>query len=498
MSNPACVDLLIIGGGINGVGIARDAAGRGLSVTLIEQADLAAGTSSASTKLIHGGLRYLELYEFGLVRESLRERERLLAIAPHLIVPMRFVLPHAPGLRPRWQIRLGLFVYDRLGGRKRLPASAAITLSQAPFNEALQERYGDGFVYSDCYVDDSRLVVLNAVDAAARGASILTRTKFISAQEQQGRWKAVCEDTRSGQSFEIHARAIVNVAGPWVDEVLAGIRGVEVATRIRLVKGSHIVVPRIYAGDAAFLLQHPDKRVVFAIPYERAFTLIGTTDLEYEGDLANVSITDAEVRYLCDTANRYFRRAITPDSVHTTYAGVRPLLDEPGRNVSKITRDYRLELATSPGGAPVLSVFGGKITTYRRLAELAIEQLTRALGRSSSTWTHCASLPGGDIPDGDLGRFVRDVQRRWRFLPDDVAQRLACAYGTRIEHVLGTATSAAALGAQFGGGLSEAEVQYLRTQEWARTADDVLWRRTKLGLHLSAAERARLATYMER
>lgn len=448
MSHPACVDLLVIGGGINGVGIGRDAAGRGLSVVLIERADLAAG-------------------------------ERLPELAPHLVVPIRFVLPYAPELRPRWQIRLGLFVYDRLGGRRRLAGSGTIDLSPAPFGEGLQDHYRDGFVYSDCRVDDSRLVVANAVDAAARGARILTRTAFVSAAERNGCWHVVCEETERCQRFELQARAIVNAAGPWIEKVLAGIAGIKVATRARLVKGSHIIVPRIYPGDAAFLLQLPDRRVVFAIPYERAFTLIGTTDVEYDGDLDHVAITDAEVRYLCDAVNRYLRRQITAADVRATFAGVRALVDDAARDASKITRDYRLELASGSGGAPVLCVFGGKITTYRRLAELAVERLARVLGRSGAAWTHRAPLPGGDIPHGDLEHFVRDVQRRWRFLSGKNAQRLARAYGTHVERILGNARSAASLGDEFGCGLSEAEVDYLRLQEWACTVDDVLWRRTK-------------------
>lgn len=498
MSDPACVDLLIVGGGINGVGIARDAVGRGLSVTLVEQADLASGTSSASTKLIHGGLRYLEFFEFRLVRESLQERERLLAVAPHIISPMEFVLPHARGLRPRWQIRLGLLFYDRIGGRKRLPASRPLDLTQPPYRGLLREDLRHGFVYSDCWVDDSRLVVLNAIDAAARGARILTRTRFVSAQAQRGQWRAACEDLRTGRRFELNARSIVNVAGPWVERVLDDVPGIEIASKIRLVKGSHIVVPRIYDGDAAFLLQHPDKRVIFALPFERAFTLIGTTDVAYEGDPSNAAITEAEVNYLCESASRYFRNAVTPKDVRWTYAGVRPLLDDASADISKITRDYRIELARSEAGAPLVSILGGKITTYRRLAETALASLLPELRMHLPEWTANATLPGGDIPDGDLERFAREVEQRWPFLEASTRHRLTRAYGTRVEQVLGSSRTMSDLGQHFGSGLTEAEVEYLRSHEWAERVDDVLWRRTKLGLHLSNVEQERLAQYMAR
>lgn len=496
MSDPTCVDLLIVGGGINGVGIARDAVGRGLSVTLVEQADLASGTSSASTKLIHGGLRYLEFFEFRLVRESLQERERLLALAPHIISPMEFVLPHARGLRPRWQIRLGLLLYDRIGGHKSLPRSRAVDLTRPPYGEVLRDELRHGFVYSDCWVDDSRLVVLNALDAAARGARILTRTRFVSAHEERGEWRTVCEDVRTGRRFDLNARAIVNVAGPWVERVLSEVPGIEIASKIRLVKGSHIVVPRIYDGPAAFLLQHPDKRVIFALPFQRSYTLIGTTDVAYDGDPASAAITEAEIAYLCESASRYFRKAVTPEQVRWTYAGVRPLLDDASTNISKITRDYRIELARSTGGAPVVSVLGGKITTYRRLAEATLGKLLPELGLHSPAWTASAPLPGGDIPDGNLEPFAQEVAQRWPFLDATTRDRLIRAYGTRIDQVLGASRTLNELGVHFGAGLTEAEIEYLRTQEWAEHVDDVLWRRTKLGLHLSPSEQERLMQYM--
>lgn len=490
------VDLLVIGGGINGVGIARDAVGRGLKVALLEQGDLASATSSASTKLIHGGLRYLEYFELRLVRESLQERERLLSLAPHLIRPLRFVLPHMKGLRPRWQIRLGLFLYDHIGGREKLPASASVDLTQEPYRSALREELTHGFVYSDCWVDDSRLVVANAIDAAQRGARILTRTKFIGAMLEHGRWRVSYVDERTGRPAQLHARAIVNAAGPWVEDVLQRVPGIKSATNIRLVKGSHIVIPRLYDGEHAFLLQHPDQRVVFTIPYERQFTLIGTTDLAYEGDPARPAITTAETEYLCETAGRYFRQPIQPSNVQWSYAGVRPLLDDAHTDVSKMTRDYRLELARGTHGAPLLSVFGGKITTYRGLAQHAVDKLAARLGVKHAPWTATAPLPGGDLPQGEFARFMEEISRRWSFLPPAVAERLARAYGTRVELVLGNATQMSDLGEHFGSGLTEAEISYLREHEWAQSVEDVLWRRTKLGLHLTPLERERIAAYM--
>jgi glycerol-3-phosphate dehydrogenase len=488
--------LLVVGGGINGIGIARDAAGRGLQVTVVEQDDLASATSSASTKLIHGGLRYLEYFDFRLVRESLSERERLLSLAPHLIRPLRFILPHMRGLRPRWQIRLGLFLYDHIGGREKLPASASIDLSREPFRSTLRDELTHGFVYSDCWVDDSRLVVLNAVDAAQRGATILPRTRFVAARSEHGRWRATCIDQRTGRSLELLARCIVNAAGPWVEDMLRAVPGIRSDTKVRLVKGSHIVVPRLYEGEHAFLLQHPDQRIVFAIPYEHRFTLIGTTDVAYQGNPAAVAITEAETRYLCETASEYFRRPIVPANVQWTYAGVRPLLDDAHADVSRLTRDYRLELAATADGATMLSVFGGKITTYRRLAQLAVDKLLPLFDGARGAWTDAAALPGGELPGGDFERFLHELAQRYSFLAEPLLQRLARAYGTRSEMVVGNASGMADLGEHFGAGLTEAEIAYLRDREWAQTAEDVLWRRTKLGLHLSDEERARVAAYM--
>jgi glycerol-3-phosphate dehydrogenase len=488
-----CVDILIVGGGINGAGIARDAAGRGLTVALVEQADLAAATSSASTKLIHGGLRYLEFFEFRLVREALIERERLLAIAPHLIRPMQFILPHVPGLRPRWQIRLGLFLYDHLGGRKRLPVSRSVRLGERSYGGILQKGLDHGFAYSDCWVDDSRLVVLNAADAARRGAIIRTRTRLVSAIVREGHWHARCQDLRSGAPVEIEARALINAAGPWVEQVLRTLPGVAVESQVRLVKGSHIVAPRLYEGEHAFMLQHPDGRIVFTIPYERHYTLVGTTDVPFEGDPATARISEDEIRYLCETVNRYFRTHLSAQDVRWAYAGVRPLLEDESSNAAKVTRDYRLELDRTGDGGVLLSVFGGKITTYRRLAEMALGKLQPVVGGTSGNWTDRATLPGGDLPRADFDAFLIDVRRRWPYLREDIAQRLARAYGTRIEAILRDSRRLEDLGEHFGAGLTRAEVDYLIREEWAAAPEDILWRRSKLGLHLADQERDRLA-----
>jgi glycerol-3-phosphate dehydrogenase len=487
-----CVDLLIVGGGINGAGIARDAAGRGLQVALVEQADLASGTSSKATKLIHGGLRYLEFFEFRLVRESLIERERLLRIAPHIVRPMQFILPHVPGLRPRWQIRFGLFFYDYFSGRRTLAPSRSVRVGSGSYG-ALRPGIDHAFSYSDCWVDDSRLVVLNAMDAAQRGASIHTRTQFVSATAENGLWRARCTRQDGSEPLEIRARAIVNAAGPWVEQVLRSFPTAQIEGSVRLVKGSHVVVPRLFAGKHAFMLQNPDGRIVFAIPYEQKWTLVGTTDVPYSGDPAQVRIADEEVQYLCNTINSYFRRQIAPSDVCWSYAGVRPLWDDAAASASRVTRDYRIELSHSHDQPPLLSIFGGKLTTYRRLAETVLEKLQGPLGVSPRCWTHRAPLPGGDLPGRHFRRFVIDVRRRWRFLPITVARRLARAYGTRVETIIGGAKSFADLGEHYGAGLTAAEVDYLVRNEWAMTDEDILWRRGKLGLHMSEAERSRFA-----
>jgi glycerol-3-phosphate dehydrogenase len=483
------VDLLIVGGGINGVGIARDAAGRGLSVLLVEQSDLASATSSASTKLIHGGLRYLEYYEFRLVREALREREVLLAMAPHIIWPLRFVLPHERHLRPAWLIRLGLFLYDHLGGCRKLQGSRAIDLCRPPVAGQLRPEFTRGFVYSDCCVQDSRLVVLNALDARERGATVLTRSRCSAAARAGGRWRARIDSP--GGSFEVAARALVNAAGAWAGAFLASGLGRSEPARLRLIKGSHIVVPRLYEGEHAFILQNADRRIVFAIPFEGRFTLIGTTDVPYEDDPANVAISGEEVAYLCQAINGHFVRQIAPSDVVWSYAGVRPLYNDAAESAAAVTRDYVLEL--EPGeGAPLLCVFGGKITTYRRLAEQAMEKLAPFFPTARPAWTGGAPLPGGDMADADFDRFLASLRRARPWLPDRLALRYARAYGTRTLRLLGSAGSLAELGRHYGDQVYEAEIAYLADQEWAGSAADMLWRRSKLGLHVSAATRAAL------
>jgi glycerol-3-phosphate dehydrogenase len=488
------VDLLIVGGGINGAGIARDAVGRGLKVTLVEQSDLAAATSSASSKLIHGGLRYLEQGEIRLVRESLRERERLLAIAPHLVYPLEFVLPHVTALRPRWQLRIGLFLYDQLGKRRRLAPSRSVKLANTKLGAALQGHIARGFAYSDCAADDARLVILNALDAAQRGATIHTRTRFVTAERRGGYWVATCVESGGGTPFEIRARGIVNAAGPWVDRVLRSLPHTREGVHLRLVKGSHIVVPRLYEGEHAFILQNPDGRVVFVIPYEGSFSLIGTTDVPWNLQPEHICISADETEYLCRTVNHYFRKPIGPSEVKWSYAGVRPLVDDESADAASVTRDYRLELDAA--GPPLLSVFGGKLTTYRKLADAALVRLQPYIRGTRGDWSHTAPLPGGDLPDGDLPAFARDVRQRWPFLSDALALRLARSYGTRIEKILGSATRLEDLGASFGAGLTAAEIDYLITFEWAETAEDILWRRTKLGLHTTAQECGALARYL--
>ncbi|OYV41433.1 MAG: glycerol-3-phosphate dehydrogenase [Acidocella sp. 20-61-6] len=489
-------DLLIIGGGINGAGIARDAAGRGLSVLLVEQHDLASHTSSASTKLIHGGLRYLEYYEFRLVREALMERERLLNIAPHIIWPLEFVLPHAKDQRPMRMIRAGLFLYDHLARRKRLPASRTVRFDQHPAGRMLQPQFHRGFTYSDCWVEDSRLVVLNAMDAVARGVEIRTHTRLISAQPQGQSWCAVIE-TSGGERETVSAYALINAAGPWVGDVLSAKLGRTNLKTVRLVKGSHIIVPRLYEGDFAFLLQNPDKRIVFAIPYEHEFTLIGTTDIPYDGDPAGVTISETETNYLCESVSRYFRKPVAPGDVVRSYAGVRPLYDDHAENASAVTRDYVLDVQGGKAEPALLSVFGGKITTYRKLAEHVLEKLLPVMGRDVGTpWTAAAPLPGGDMPGALFDDYLKQFSTRYQFLPAPLAYRLVRAYGTRAETIIGTANCLADLGEDFGGGLTEAEVNYLVTHERASTAEDVLWRRSKLALHVSKDTVCKLEAYL--
>ena len=486
-------DLLIVGGGINGAGIARDAAGRGLSVLLVEKDDLAGHTSSASTKLIHGGLRYLEYLEFRLVRESLIERERLLAIAPHIIRPLRFVLPQPPGGRAGWLIRLGLFLYDHLGGRKKLPASASVSLAGTQWGAGLAAGVRKGFAYSDCWVDDARLVVLNALDAAERGADIRIRTKLLSARRDDGVWRASIRGPEGERT--VRARAIVSAAGPWVADVIGATDGVADELTPRLVKGSHIIVPSMFTGEHAYILQNPDKRIVFAIPYEQGFTLVGTTELPFAADPDEPMIDGSEIAYLCESVNRYFARRISPADVIHSYSGIRPLFDDGSTKASAVTRDYALKLGALD--APqFLSVFGGKITTYRRLAEQALRKLEPFLPPMTPAWTADAPLPGGDIAGGDFSGFLAEVRGRWPFLPHAMAYRLARAYGTRIDRVVGKARTLADLGEDLGGGLTAREVDYLVEHEWARTADDILWRRSKIGLHTGPETRAKVEAHL--
>jgi len=505
-------DVLVVGGGINGAGIARDAAGRGLRVVLCEQDDLAQHTSSASSKLIHGGLRYLEQYHFGLVRKALAEREILLTGAPHIVRPLRFLMPHAvgpdaPGQRPGWMIRAGLFLYDHLARRDFLPASGAVALAGHPAGAALQPRFARAFAYSDAWVDDARLVVLAALDARERGATILTGTRCVRATRDTRRWDAELHGPDG--PLHVHARCLVNAAGPWAAQFLqaAGIGG---APPLRLVKGSHIVVPRLYDGPEAFLLQQPDGRIVFALPYEGAFTLVGTTDVDYvpaaggRGDgPERVAIDAAETDYLCAAVNRCFARRVGPQDVVWSYAGVRPLVGEGGGSASSASRDYRFERDTA-GGAPLLSVFGGKVTTFRKLAEQAVDWIGPTLGRQVPAWTARACLPGGDlygkVPSAravlDYDAWVRTRRQQFAWLPDGLLERYARAYGTRLAALLAHCRTRADLGAEIVAGLYEVEADYLVRHEWARRAEDILWRRTKLGLHVAPGAAQRLDAWL--
>ena len=488
-------DLLIIGGGINGAAIARDAAGRGLKVLLVEREDFAQHTSSASSKLIHGGLRYLETFEFRLVREALQEREVMLATAPHLVTPLEFILPHSRDLRPAWLIRLGLFLYDHLGGRISLPSSRGVRLDASPFVGILQPGFLKGFSYSDAWVDDARLVLANLLDAHERGAEIRNRTALLRAERAGSGWSAQLE--ADGVNMRVRAKALVNAGGPWVGEVLAARLGLDARNRLRLVKGSHIVVDRIHPGDAAFILQNDDKRIVFVLPYLERFSLIGTTDIPWEEDPGPVDINPEEVDYLCAVVNRHFRKTIGREDVRHSFAGIRPLYDDEAASASAVTRDYVLEFDAQEGAPPLLSVFGGKITTARRMAEHALEKLRASLGFTAMPWTAQNPLPGGDLGPGSLVAFRREAQARWPHFPPSTINRLAAAHGTRIEKILAGATRPRDLGFDFGGGLSEAEIAYLRAEEWARNPEDILWRRTKLGLLLPPVAVENLTRHLE-
>jgi glycerol-3-phosphate dehydrogenase len=487
-------DLLVIGGGINGCGIARDAAGRGLSVTLAEQGDLGGATSAASTKLIHGGLRYLEYGEFRLVREALQEREVLLRAAPHIVWPLRFVLPHHAGLRPWPLVRLGLFLYDHLGGRRILPPTRSLDLRHDAAGLPLMPGNRRGFEYSDCWVEDARLVLLNARDAAARGARILPRTRCISARREDGVWHARLRDMVSGAEAEVAARVLVNAAGPWVASVQHQVVGNNAPARVRLVKGSHIVTRRLFEHDRCYIFQNADGRIVFAIPYEDDFTLIGTTDEDFGGDPATVAADASDIAYLCAAVDGYFRQPISPADVVWSYAGVRPLFDDGASAAQAATRDYVLTLT---GGPPLLSVFGGKITTYRRLAEAALAKLHAFLPRQGPAWTAAASLPGGDFPWDGAAALAADLALRYPFLDPTMARRLIRRHGTEAASILGDARSLADCGPHFGAGLTAREVAWMMKHEWAREPADVLWRRSKLGLRIDAVGQAALGACME-
>ncbi|WP_283194404.1 glycerol-3-phosphate dehydrogenase [Rhizobium sp. AN80A] len=490
-------DLFVIGGGINGCGIARDAVGRGYSVALAEMNDFASGTSSGATKLIHGGLRYLEHYEFRLVRESLMEREILWAMAPHIIWPMRFVLPyHKGGIRPAWLIRLGLFLYDHLGGRKLLPPTKVLDMRRDPAGKPLKSLFSKAFEYSDGWVDDARMVVMNARDAADKGALIMPRTKVVSARRENGVWAIESVDTVTGETRHFQARMLVNAAGPWVDHVIRAAFGQNEARHVRLVQGSHIVVKKKFSDPRAYFFQNPDNRIIFAIPYEQDFTLIGTTDRDYKADPRDVRISDEETTYLCKAASEYFNEPVRPEDIVWTYSAVRPLFDDGASKAQEATRDYVLKLEGEGAQAPLLNVFGGKLTTYRRLSEHALEKIGAAIGIKGSPWTAKSHLPGGDFPATGYEAEVRKLKSGYPFLAETHARRLVRRYGTKAAVLLGQARGIEDLGRLFGSDLYEAEVRYLIEHEWATHADDVLWRRTKEGLRLTREQAAMLEEYM--
>jgi glycerol-3-phosphate dehydrogenase len=491
-------DVFVIGGGINGVGIARDAVGRGYSVGLAEMNDLASGTSSWSTKLIHGGLRYLEHYEFRLVREALMERETLWSMAPHIIWPLRFVLPHHKDTRPAWLIRLGLFLYDHIGGRKKLPGTQTLNLKQDPAGKPLKPHFQKAFEYSDCWVNDARLVVLNARDAADRGADINTATKVTSLKRVGQLWEIGLEDKSTGKTRQVTARCIVNAAGPWIDHVLSGALGQNDAHNVRLVQGSHIVVKQKFTDPRAYFFQNNDGRIFFAIPYEQDFTLIGTTDRDYDGDPKSVAITEEETDYLLSAAAEYFAEPVRREDIVWTYSGVRPLYDDGASKAQEATRDYVLKSEGAENEPKLINIFGGKITTYRRLAESMLEKIGDAIGPRGKPWTKGATLPGGDFETEAFDHELARLKSDYPFLEPEHVWRLFRLYGTRARTLLGNASSLEDLGQNFGADLTAAEVRYLIAEEWVRTADDVLWRRTKRGLIVQdAADIARLDNFIQ-
>lgn len=489
-------DLLIIGGGINGTAIARDAAGRGLSVVLCESRDLAEGTSSKSSKLIHGGLRYLEYYEFRLVREALAEREVLMRTGPHIVWPQEFILPHTEELRAAWFVRLGLFIYDHLGGRRSLPGCRSVDLSRASVGDPLRDTFKKGFSYWDCRSDDARIVAMNAVAARESGSEILTRTAFVSSKFQDGVWHVTLRNQRTSQKYEVRARVIVNAAGPWANGVLQNLYGSKVKESVRNVKGSHIVLPKLYEGDHAYFLQHHDKRILFVIPYEKDFTLVGNTDVSFDGDPTDVEITPEETKYMCDICSRYFKKLVDPADIVWTWSGLRPLFDDGQDNISAITRDYALRIYRTPEGGPILSVFGGKITTGRQLAESAMKELKKLFPSVGPSWTHNAPFPGGDVPENDLKKFVEKLVLEHPSLPAALVGDYGRRYGTRSLALLKAVKDVKDLGTSFGGDLYEREVEYLMQEEFALTAEDILWRRTKLGLRVPKEGAQRLEAWI--
>lgn len=492
-------DIAVIGGGINGAGIVRDAAGRGLKAVLFEQDDLASGTSSASTKLVHGGLRYLEHRAFSMVRKALAEREVLLTMAPHLVSQLDFILPHQRGMRPTWMIRLGLFLYDHMGGRKRLPASRGLDLHNAVEGAPLRADYKRGFEYADCRADDTRLVVLNAVDAARLGVDIHVRSVVSSVRRGGGGWH-VQGVNQKGEAFCIKAKALVNATGPWAAHFLQD-RVKAVSPRsLRLVKGSHIIVPRLFSHHGAYIFQNEDGRIVFAIPYAEDFTLIGTTDVDFSGDPASAKIDAEEIIYLCAAVNKYFRQNVAPSDVVWSFSGVRPLIGEEGageESATTLSRDYDLVLETEKGEAPLLTIFGGKLTTYRLLAEAALAKLSPFFPAMSGPWTANSHLPGGDFAPEEFDGLVAEFAARYDFLDGFDCRRLIGAYGRDAFLIFGEAKSVDDLGQSFGGGLYECEVRWMMEKEWAQTCDDILWRRSKLGLRLSARQQQDLSRWLE-
>ena len=499
MSDGRLFDLLVVGGGINGAGVARDAAGRGLSVLLCEKDDLAQGTSSRSGRYIHGGLRYLEYYEFRLVREALIEREVMLSIAPHLTKPLRLVLVHSPEQRPRWLIRLGLFLYDNLGGRKRIPGTQSIDLRTAPEGAMIRDAFPRAFSYYDVWVDDARLVAANAVDAARSGAEVLTRTECVSARREDGVWRAELRDAQTGAQRRVSARAIVNMAGPWVENVIGPVAGLNSKRTVRLVKGSHIIMKRWWDGDHGFVLQNTDKRIIFVNPYFDDLALIGTTDIPFDGRPEEVAIDEGEADYLLGILNRYFKTAFTLDDVVDSYSGVRPLFDDDSdKSASAVTRDYEFELSGGEGGAaPLLSAFGGKLTTYRKLAEHALEKLRPFFSQMGGAWTADAPLPGGALGEGGLERWLAAFCAERPWLPPPLARHYARCYGVDAERLLSGASSVAALGRHFGGLFYEIEARWLMREEWARSAEDILARRTKHKTFLTPSEIAAFENWMQ-